>query len=289
MTGPSNAQAVVAGVSAAVAVAGAVGLALRPPRRIGARVRPFAQLARSRLGTGSADAAVLHADSPAGHPIARVLGPPLRRAAQILSDLLDAGGARDIELRLHQAGYSGVSTEQYRMRQLNWGAGGAALGVALGITLGQPSGMVLLLGLLLAFPAATRWRSRLTRAIETRRARMQSELATVAQVLAVYARTGHGRQSKPCERSPAGGEARWSESSGKRCRGSTAGPIPAAPMSSWPSAPPSPPRRGSIASSARPPALAATLPGPSLPLPTTCAPNGPRRSPGGPFAGAAPC
>lgn len=192
MTGPSNAQAVVAGVSAAVAVAGAVGLALRPPRRIGARVRPFAQLARSRLGTGSADAAVLHADSPAGHPIARVLGPPLRRLAQILSDLLDAGGARDIELRLHQAGYSGVSTEQYRMRQLNWGVGGAALGVALGITLGQPSGMVLLLGLLLAFPAATRWRSRLTRAIETRRARMQSELATVAQVLAVYARTGHG-------------------------------------------------------------------------------------------------
>ncbi|HVW34962.1 MAG TPA: type II secretion system F family protein [Acidimicrobiia bacterium] len=183
---------VVAGLSAAVAAAGAVGLAAHPPRRLGGRVRPFAQLARSRLGTGSADAAVLHVNGATGHPVTRVLGPPLRRLAQVLSDLLDAGGPAVVELRLRQAGYSDVTADQYRMRQLGWAAGGCSLGVALGMMTGQPSGVVLLLGGLLGFPGATRWRSRLTRAIDTRRSRMRVELTTIAQVLAVYARTGHG-------------------------------------------------------------------------------------------------
>lgn len=180
------------GLAAAVTVAAGVGLAVRPPRRLGTRVRPFAQLARSRLGTGSADAAVLRVEAPTGRPVTRLLSPPLRRLAQVLSDLLDAGGAAVLERRLHQAGYPDVTADQYRMRQLAWAAGGFALGIALGIMTGQPSGMVLLLGGLVAFPGATRWRSRLNRAIDTRRARMRVELATVAHVLAVYARTGHG-------------------------------------------------------------------------------------------------
>lgn len=189
---PFDARSFLAAASTAVVVAGAVGLAARPPRRLSPRMRPFAQLARSRLGTGSADAAVLHVDGPAGHPVARVLAPPLRRLATALGDLLDAGGPAAVELRLHQAGYTEVSAEQYRMRQLAWAAGSAAAGVAVGLALGQPSGVVLLLGVLLGFPGATIWRSRLDRAIDARRGRMRVELSTVAQVLAVYARTGHG-------------------------------------------------------------------------------------------------
>ncbi|MGH9011604.1 MAG: type II secretion system F family protein [Acidimicrobiia bacterium] len=192
MTSMPTAPALLTGLAAGLAVAGAVGVTLRPPRRLGTRVRPFAQLARSRLGTGSADATVLHAGTPAGHPVTRVLGPPIRRAATVLSDLLDTGGAADVALRLEQAGFGHVTAEQYRIRQFGWAVGGAALGVTLGITLRQSSAMVVLLGGLLAFPGATRWRSRLNRAIDARRTRMRTELVTIAQILAVYAHTGHG-------------------------------------------------------------------------------------------------
>ena len=192
MTGGVDPTVMAAGLSAGVVVATAVGLAARPPRRVGPRVRPFGQLSRSRLGIGSADAAVLQVEGPTGNPVARVFGPPLRRLAGILGDLLDADGSESVELRLHQAGYSAVSADQYRTRQLAWAVGSAAAGIALGMALGQPSGVVLLLGALLGFPGATLWRSRLERAIDARRARMRIELSTVAQVLAVYARTGHG-------------------------------------------------------------------------------------------------
>jgi tight adherence protein C len=192
VSGGVDAQVLVAGLSAAVAAATAVGLVARPPRRLGLRVRPFAQLARSRLGTGSADAAVLQVDGPAGGSVAGVLGPPLRGLAQVLGDVLDAGGAEMVERRLDQAGIRGVGAEQYRMRQLAWAAGGAAVGAATGIALGQPSAVMVLLAILVGFPGATLWRSRLERAIEARRARMRVELSTVAQILAVYARTGHG-------------------------------------------------------------------------------------------------
>lgn len=192
MSGGPDARVLVAGLSAAVAAATAVGLVARPPRRLGLRVRPFAQLARSRLGTGSADAAVLQVDGPAGNSVARVLGPPLRRLAHVLGDVLDAGGAKAVERRLHQAGIHDVTAEQYRMRQLAWAAGGVATGAATGTALGQPAAVVVLLAVLVGFPGASLWRSRLERAIDARRARMRVELSTVAQILAVYARTGHG-------------------------------------------------------------------------------------------------
>ncbi len=82
---PFDARSFLAAAAAAVVVAGAVGLAARPPRRLSPRMRPFAQLARSRLGAGSADAAVLQVDGPAGHPVARVLAPPLHRLSAISS------------------------------------------------------------------------------------------------------------------------------------------------------------------------------------------------------------
>lgn len=185
-------QILLAGVTAAIGVATAVGQIARPPRRLTARVRPYAQLSRSRLGTGSADVAVLETDAAPHQAVAAVFGPMVRRLADLLGDLLDAGSPEIVDRRLRHAGLADVSAEDYRMRQLAWAVGAVATGVATGIALGQSAAVVLLLGGLLGLPGATYWRSRVNRAIEARQAKMRVELYTVAQLLAIYTRTGHG-------------------------------------------------------------------------------------------------
>jgi len=188
----SDPRLVLTALSAAVAVATAVGLVLRPPRRLPVRIRPYAQLSRSRLGAGYADTAVLAAPSAPSGVLADVLGPIGRRLAEGLGYFLDAGDRSDVELRLRQAGFGDTSPEQYRMRQLGWTVGGMALGVAVGLVSGVSTATVLLLGGLSGYFGATRWRGRVDRAITERREAMRSELYTVAQLLAVYTRTGHG-------------------------------------------------------------------------------------------------
>jgi tight adherence protein C len=78
------------------------------------------------------------------------------------------------------------------MRQLAATVGGGTVGVASGaILFGSASGA---LGLLCCFAVAgaTHHRGRLDRAIARRRRLMRSEVPTVAQLLAVHLRTGHG-------------------------------------------------------------------------------------------------
>lgn len=181
-----------AALAGAVCAAAAVSLVAHPPRRLATRVRPYAQLARSRLGTGYADASVLHVvEGPSG-AVREVFGPMLRRLAEGLGRLVDAADRDAVELRLQQAGFDDSSADQYRMRQLGWTIGGVALGAATGLMLGGSAAVVLVLAVLVGFPAATYWRSRVAKAIEVRRARMRVELYTVSQLLAVYGRTGHG-------------------------------------------------------------------------------------------------
>lgn len=181
-----------AALAGAVCAATAVGLVLHPPRRLGVRVRPYAQLARSRLGTGYADASVLHVvEGPSG-AVREVFGPMLRRVAQLLGRLVDAADRDTVELRLQQAGFADSSPDQYRMRQLAWTVGGVSLGAGIGLLLGASAAIVLVLAVLVGFPAATYWRVRVAKAIEERRTRMRIELYTVSQLLAVYGRTGHG-------------------------------------------------------------------------------------------------
>ena len=181
---------VAAAGAAAVSAASAARVVSRPPMRLGPRLRPFAQLARSRLGTGDADPAVLW-DRPRA-AVVEVLGPMARRAASWLGQVVDAGDRLALEARLRHAGLGHVSGDDYRMRQLAWTAGGAVVGASAGIALGASAATTVVLVALVAYAGASRWRARVDAAIAARSRLMRAELASVCQLLAVHVRAGHG-------------------------------------------------------------------------------------------------
>lgn len=181
--------AAVAALAAAAAVSSAVRLVVHPPARLGPRTRPFAQLARSRLGSGDADPAVLW-DRP--RVAAQVFSPMARGLADGLAALVDAGDRDTVESRLRHAGLGVLSADDYRMRQLAWTASGAATGAAAALVLGTSAATALVLVALLAYAGAARWRARVDRAVTARRTLMRAELSTVCQLLAVHMRAGHG-------------------------------------------------------------------------------------------------
>lgn len=176
-----------AAVAAAVAASAAAKAVVRPPARLGPRNAPFAQLARARLGTSEPVAAPGWERPRPGE----VIGPVLRRLAGALGSVVDAGDRAGLEARLARSGLA-VDAEDYRMRQLGWTAGGAALGAAMGIGLGLSAATTLALVALVAYAGSTRWRGLVERAVARRRSAMRTELATVCQLLAVHVRTGHG-------------------------------------------------------------------------------------------------
>lgn len=175
----------------AVAIGTAVRWLARPRRALAIRVLPYAQLSRSRLGAGVDPSTALGVVAPSGGAISEVLGPMLRRGAELLAGVVDAGAKESIELRLRQAGFVDVPAEQYRMRQLGFTIGGLALGIALGLSRGFSAALVLATGAIVAFPAATFQRNRVDRAIEERRTLMRVELYTVTQLIAVYLRASN--------------------------------------------------------------------------------------------------
>lgn len=122
----------------------------------------------------------------------RVFGPVLERMAEVLGNFIDAADAETLSLRLRQAGFRDVRPEQYRMRQLGYALGGVSLGIFIGLTVMKSFLGVVLMAFCFGFPGAAIQRSRVERAIETRRERMRSEAYTVAQLMAVHVRTGHG-------------------------------------------------------------------------------------------------
>lgn len=180
----------VAALAAGVAASTAARLVVRPPARLGPRTRPYVQLARSRLGAGDADPAVL--DHRPRAAAAQVFGPMARRLADSLASVVDAGDRASVEARLRHAGMGDLSADDYRMRQLPWTAGGAATGAAAGLALGTSAATALVLVGLLAYAGGSRWRSRVERAVAARRALMRAELSTLCQLLAVHVRAGHG-------------------------------------------------------------------------------------------------
>ncbi len=182
---------VFAALCAAVAAAAAARLAVRPARRVAGRIHPYVQLARSRLGAGDADAAVLlpHAGRS---PVAEVVAPILQRVAHGLGRLIDAGDRSTVEERLRHAGFAGTTADDYRMRQLGWTVASAAVGVALGLLIGVSAATVLAVTAASAYYGASRWRANVDRAVRERRTLMRSELSTIAQLLAVHVRAAHG-------------------------------------------------------------------------------------------------
>ncbi len=188
-----TAQVGIAAFFAATLVAGLVHAIVPPRRALTDRLRPYAALARSRLGTGYADVSVVsltrHTNDPAS---LRVFGPLVHRLAEILGSLVDVADRDTLRTRLSHAGYRDTSPDQYRIRQLGYAVAGLSLGAALGLALfGSVTG-TLVMTVLLGFPGATLQRSRVERAITERRAKMRNEVFTVAQLIAVHIRTGHG-------------------------------------------------------------------------------------------------
>jgi tight adherence protein C len=179
---------------AAAVTAMALSRVVHPPRRaLMVRLRPYASLHRARLGTGYADPSVLEVTRrPPDSALVAVFGPMVGRLARALSAVVDAADSATIERRLRQAGLAGASVDQYRMRQLGHATGGVAAGAALGLVVFRSGAMTALMVLCLGFPAATVQRNRTNRAIDARRGRMRAEVYTVAHLLAVLVRTGHG-------------------------------------------------------------------------------------------------
>jgi tight adherence protein C len=170
-----------------IAVAGVSLLVVRPTRRLGPRVAPYAQRARLLLGE-TTDPSLLVAPPAGARARSSVFGPIIDTGAKRLSALLDAGGETALTRKLRHAGYRDMTPEQYRMRQLASTARGALLGVAFALLV-APTGLTVVL--LLAFGSAwgaLRWRSRIDRAITRRREQMRAELYTIAQLIAIQVR-----------------------------------------------------------------------------------------------------
>ncbi len=165
-----------------------------PPRRVLApRLRPYSALSRSRLGTGYADVSIVSLTVIDDRsPVRRVLGPILDRLADGLSRLIDAADADTVATRLRHAGFRDVRPEQYRMRQLAYTVGGVVLGATLGAAVFQSVPLTFLLIGCFGFSAATVQRTRVERATRERAACMRNESYTVAQLVAVHIRSGHG-------------------------------------------------------------------------------------------------
>lgn len=105
-----------------------------------------------------------------------------------------AGGTASVERRLHQAGWT-MDAAAFRGRQLGWAIAGVAFGgagvVAL-VLVGRGSGAAALLPPLAGVIAAVAYDARLTQAAGARVGRIQEELPTVLEFLALCLSAGEG-------------------------------------------------------------------------------------------------
>jgi tight adherence protein C len=166
---------------AAVALGCLVRSALRTPVRLAARLAPYTERVRGRLGTSVAQ--------PASGSRS-VWGPMVTAAASRVAAVLDAGAGGDVELRLRRAGLADVGVDGYRKRQLGYAVGGVVFGVAAALLLRLSTAAALVLAVAAATAGALRWRAKLDRLTEDRRTLMRAEAHTVCQMLAIWLRTG---------------------------------------------------------------------------------------------------
>jgi tight adherence protein C len=189
---------VLASLLAGIAVARIAWGIVRPPARLGARVRPYSISSRSALGRRP-DTLVL-SDSPVDRSdsvLVRLLGPMVLKLADALGGLVDRDGDDRLLLRLRHAGVLGDVPEtrralQYRVQVVSTAAVATAGGLGLGLLVGRSAPAALGLGLVaLVFGLA--WpRGRLDRLIARRREEMRVELYTVNHLLAMHVRVGGG-------------------------------------------------------------------------------------------------
>jgi tight adherence protein C len=196
--GLAGPRVILASLLAGFTVARIAWRVVRPPARLGARVRPYTISSRSALGR-RLDTLVLP-DSAVGRSdsvLVRLLGPMVLRLADALGRLVDRGGDERLLLRLRHAGVLGDVPEarralQYRVQVVTTAAVASAGGLGLGLLIGHTAASALAVGAIgLVFGLA--WpRGRLDRLITRRREEMRVELYTVNHLLAMHVRVGGG-------------------------------------------------------------------------------------------------
>jgi tight adherence protein C len=180
-------------VSAGVTTAGLAAVLVRPTSRLAPRVRPYTVLARAQLGRAS-DASALVAPGGPGSaaPWWRLVAPPVSALVRRVGKAFERRSDDALELRLRQAGYVGVTPDDYRARVATRVLGFAAAGAAMGAVVVHSTPAALGLTACGVVFGASRVRGRLEREIESRRERIRLELYTVNQLLAMHVRTGAG-------------------------------------------------------------------------------------------------
>jgi tight adherence protein C len=178
-------------LSAGVAAAGIVALAVPPTRRLAPRVRPYTIATRARFGRG-ADAGDLLATPTSSSTVARVFGPPFVALVHRLGRLLERRSDVALAQSLQQAGFLDVSPDEYRTRTAMQVLAFGAIGTGFGVLVFHTPLAAVGLGLCGIVFGASRQRGRLERGIADRRERIRLELYTVNQLLAMHVRTGAG-------------------------------------------------------------------------------------------------
>ena len=129
--------------------------------------------------------------------MAQVFGPMVRQAAEAVGRLLERSGDQVTILKLRQAGWYRQLPEEemvsaYRVTQLRSMVVATGLGLLAGWAIEASMAQHLVLVGLGVLVGATRQRSRIDKAIESRRELMRIEVYTVNQLLAMRVRAGGG-------------------------------------------------------------------------------------------------
>jgi Flp pilus assembly protein TadB len=179
--------------SAAVAAAGAAAVLVPPTRRLAPRVRPYTIIARTRFGQASEAAASIRPVAPASSAtISRLFVPPFRALVDTFGKILERRTDSSLELSLRQAGFVGITPDDYRSRIATRVLACSALGAGLGVLVVHSTLAALGLTACGGVFGATRVRGQVERAIRDRQERIRLELYTVNQLLAMHVRTGAG-------------------------------------------------------------------------------------------------
>ena len=188
----TSSSALPAALCVAVA-AGAFAHAIVPSRpRAAARIRPYIAAARASLGHAPDSGGAGGASVGDARGVAAVLALPVRALAQRLGAIVESRTDDAIELRLFQAGRRDVSVTEHRVAQVARGARFALVLGAAGVVFVHTPLFVLALAVAGFVAGAARVRGDLDRAIARRTERMELELATVNQLLAMHVRSGSG-------------------------------------------------------------------------------------------------
>jgi Flp pilus assembly protein TadB len=188
---------VLAALLAAVVVMRLVAAVVRPPSRLGPRVRPYTVASRAALGQGIDLLALSQPAGPAESILFRLFAPPVTRLAQLLGGIVESHGDERLLLRLRQAGVLRHVPEhrralQYRVQLFSTAAVSVLVGLVIGFVFTRAAAGVLLFGGVgLVFGLAMP-RGRLDRVIARRREEMRVELYTVNHLLAMNIRIGGG-------------------------------------------------------------------------------------------------